>query len=255
MMHHTPFTVELGLQKPNTLTHPKTTCPFCSYQTLRETNEIIREKNNLLLIKNKYPVMPESDPYVIVESPFCDENMATYSLSYLAELLQFSLEAKRLLRHRYENVSLFKNHGKHSGGSLAHAHMQVIGWRNIPNQVAPGFQIQKEDIIAQTPSVTWQLSTKPKNEFYEFRIIGKKTNLDLHQMATYLQKTIRYILSTLNPTHQSFNLFFYENETELLITIYSRGPHVSAAVSALQLGFNIIQTPSDIPIHIQNLQD
>ncbi|MGN5650918.1 DUF4931 domain-containing protein [Bacillus sp. Brlt_9] len=248
-MTYITYRAGTGKSKPNTVFNKESQCPFCNRDSLRLENGIISETEDFMIIKNKFPVLENTYPTVLIEHKNCGEHIGTYSIPYLTKLLTFALDHYHNLAKdpKFTSVLFFKNHGAFSGASINHSHMQVIGIEdkdyrsNLNKSDLEGLTIYADDTF------TWNISTQPRNEFFEFNLILKDLNrLDI--LAIHLQETVNYILNTLNTKFESFNLAFYITENEIAIKVLSRGP-----TSVLLLGFGIKQLPNNLEQIVHDL--
>lgn len=239
---HISFKASTGSDKPNTLIDKELTCPFCNQETLFKEGRVIRKTDEFMIIKNKFPVMENTFPTIIIEHKDCNQHIATYSVDYLTRLLTFAIEFYNELNEskKYTSTILFKNHGLFSGGSIKHPHMQVVGFENDDYHQ----NVSKEDFegvpILSNPILDWNISSKPRSEFYEINLILKDLER-IDVLALHLQKTVHYILQQLNKKYQCYNLAFYIEKNEIKIKVISRSP-----TSVLLLGFGIHQTPNNL---------
>lgn len=216
-------------------------CPFCNRERLRMENRVIRETDKFLILENKYPVMKNTFATVIIENTKCEEHIGTYSIEYLQELLQFYISYYNELKNssNYRSVVGFKNAGVFSGGSISHAHMQIIGLENDDYKESMQETNFEGTTIILNDYLEWNISTKPRTELYEFNIILKDPS-QINELAAPLQKSVNFILHKLNPKFKSYNLVFYIEDDSIIIKVISRGP-----TSPLLLGFDIHQVPDN----------
>lgn len=239
---HIPFKASTGKSKPNTLLNNEYKCPFCNRDELRSEGRVIKETEDFILVRNKYPVMANTFPTVLVEHTSCDEHIGTYSIEYLNKLLDFAFDYYFQLKesNKYRSIILFKNHGIFSGGSIKHPHMQVIGFEknDYAENLSPS-DFEGETILSNN-AIDWNISSKPRSELYEINLILKDTKrIDI--LSKYLQKSVNFVLEQLNPKFKCFNLAFYIEEDTIKVKLFSRGP-----TSVLLLGFGIHQTPDNL---------
>ena len=124
------FSSTIGSQKPETIRNKTATCPFCQRD---ELTDILATEGNIIWLMNKYPTLQDTYQTIIIETDQCNEEIRTYEQAHMRKLIRFSitkwLEVEKT--GKYESVILFKNHGPFSGGSIQHAHMQIIGMEHI----------------------------------------------------------------------------------------------------------------------------
>lgn len=246
-----PFKANTAKKKPNTILNHSSKCPFCDRSQLAKEKRFLKETDDFLIVKNKYPVMENAFATVVIEHKDCDQHIATYSLEYLTALLMFAIDYYRELESssKFTSIAFFKNHGIFSGGSIKHPHMQIIGFENTDyNEDISSIDFEGESIISNQ-LIDWNLSTFPRSEGYEINLtINDGNRIDL--LAAYLQKSVKYVLECLNTKHQCYNLAFYIKENKLKVKIISRGP-----TSVLLLGFGIHQTPNNLKEIAQHLKE
>lgn len=245
-----PFKTSLAKQKPNTLMS-NSVCPFCDFKKLREEGGILTHNSNMLHIANKFPTFENARQTLIIENPSCEEDLSNYSKEHLYSLMRFTLEKWKEMRDskEFKCVTLFKNHGFLSGASIHHAHMQIVGFYDLDYQS----HILQSDfeglLIQQKNSVSLNLSTNPRSEFYEFNI-SMKNEEDLPIFADYLQNIIHHTLHHLNIKHKSFNLVFYEYEHSIIVKVIPRYP-----TSSYLLGYNFRQLPTNLKETVLDIQN
>ena len=70
------FNTEIGRQKPENIIHADAPCPFCATEAL---TDIIATDGDIILLKNKYPVIEEADQLVLIEGRKCVGDIPEYS--------------------------------------------------------------------------------------------------------------------------------------------------------------------------------
>lgn len=237
--------------KPNNYINRNYKCPFCDRDELRKEGRIIRETEDFVIVENKYPVLQDAFSTVLIEHQSCGEHIGTYSIDYLTNLLRFSLNYydELLNSGKFTSLVFFKNSGLMASGSIEHPHLQIMGLKNTNYQE----NIRESDFegipIISNQVIEWNLSTKPRSEFYEINIIlHDKSRLDF--LATYLQKSVNYILDVLNPKYKSYNIAFYVEEENIRLKIIPRWPS-----TVMLLGFGIHQTPDNLEETAQKLRE
>jgi len=239
----------LQKKKPNTVFEPNQACPFCHKETM-DQNVLLNRMNSFIWIENKYPTLDNTYQTVLLEHTDCGENISTYEKSYLYQLIEWSLSKWEELENsgKFKSVLFFKNHGKQADSSIQHAHMQLIGLCDIDYREELTSSQFEGITIAQKEGVTFNVSTRPVSEFYEFNVMVEES-LFTHVFSDFLQDAVTYILTDLNLVHQSFNIAFYKWEGKLIAKIISRKP-----ASILLLGYGISQVPSDVNDVRKNIQ-
>ncbi len=62
---HLYFNSDIGSHKPENIIHTEVECPFCDRDRLEG---IIAQQGQILLIKNKYPVLQDAFQTVLIET-------------------------------------------------------------------------------------------------------------------------------------------------------------------------------------------
>lgn len=228
-----------GSEKPNFYKDKENRCPFCErHNVLPES--VLDEDGPIFLIKNRYPVIPETDPTVLIENDTCKDQFHTYKKEHLEQLFLFADKNwKKYLNGDYQSVMFLKNYGPYSGGSVLHPHMQIIGYKktniekNIKDEDFEGILVEEKEGVALN------LSTKPRTEFYEFNVIGK--SITEEKFRTYVQIATKFILEKINKRYESYNIFFYKRKEKTVAKIISRGPG-----SPFLAGYLVSQLPNNL---------
>ncbi|MFP7487292.1 DUF4931 domain-containing protein [Priestia filamentosa] len=241
-MTYIPFKTNTAKQKPNTLINQQHKCPFCDRETLVKEQNSLKQTKDFLIVENKFPVMEGSFATVLIEHLSCDEHIGTYSVEYLTELLNFAIDYCKELEStaKYQSVAFFKNHGIFSGGSIKHPHMQIVGFESLDYKVDINPNNFVGASVIENDLVDWNVSSFPRAEGYEFNIIIKDTKR-IDVLAFLIQKTVQFILESLNTKYQCYNLAFFFEDDSITVKVISRGP-----TSVLLLGFEIHQTPDNL---------
>ncbi|MFC3931738.1 DUF4931 domain-containing protein [Streptococcus dentapri] len=213
------FNPHIARSKPNN----HDACPFCDISHLEK---IIDQKDNMIWLDNKYPVLEGVYQTLIIESDKHLGDIATYSQNHNRKLFAFALKAWQELENsgRFKSVGLFKNFGPLSGGSLRHPHMQVIGFENLDAyaDIKPenfdGYLICQQ--TASRAKVT--LSKQPLSTFSEFNV--SISHLDaLDHLADMVQALVQYVMSLYSSGRcSSYNLFFYRYGETIICKIVPR---------------------------------
>lgn len=259
MKHQIHFDISQKKLKPNTVSDQSATCcPFCKRELIKLENNVLAEEKGRLLIENKFPVLSNCYQTVFVESYGCHDDLSNYSKDNLYTVLQFGLVQwlKMSENPTFQSVLYIKNHGRYSGASIHHPHMQIIGLKDIDYRESIQLDQFEGIPIGMKNSFEWNISTHPSSEFYEFNTsISKKQFQDylnginsepFHSFANAIQNTVHYILNVLNPNFRSYNLAFYEFEDRIYAKIISRGFGNGAVNSVFVLAYNISQTPNNL---------
>jgi ATP adenylyltransferase/5',5'''-P-1,P-4-tetraphosphate phosphorylase II len=236
---HLHFNTAIGAQKPENIRNKQNPCPFCDRASL---TDILAEEGSMLLIKNKYPVLANSFQTVLVETDDCNGELSTYEEHHLHKLLDFGIKNWLLLKEskEYQSVIFFKNHGPFSGGTIAHPHMQIIGFRDIDYKEHLKEEYFEGIIMDEKNDVTFSLSTKPRVGFFEYNV--KMTDiLQLKEFANYLQVATHYILNEFPYSCTSYNVFFYHLNEAIYAKIVPR-----FVTSPIYIGYSLPQIPSNL---------
>lgn len=232
------FNSTLGKQKFEYTNSLENACPFCDRNNLED---IIAEDDSILLVKNKFQVIDDAFQTVLIETDNCNADLSTYSKEHLYRLLHFGvyhwLEMER--SGKYASVLFFKNHGPLSGGSLSHAHMQIVGLNNIDYKTNVLPEHFLGILIDRTDKVEFNISTSPRIGFSEFNVILEDSRY-LEQMADYIQVAIRYLLTSFSNC-KSYNLFFYNINNTIYAKIIPR-----FIASPIFIGYSLAQVSDRI---------
>ena len=226
---HLYFLLDIGKEKFVTQDNGSQ-CPFCNREAL---SEILDEKDSMLLVKNKFPTLANTFQTVLIETNDCSASISTYDASYLRKVITFGIDhwLRMEASGDFQSVVFYKNHGPLSGGTIDHAHMQIVGLKDIDyrqslnNDMFEGMEIYKEG------NSVLNISTQPNACSTEFNIIT--TPRDDQFMADNIQKMVKYILKRCD----SYNLFFYQWKDSIICKIVPR-----YVTSPFLVGFNIPQT-------------
>lgn len=248
MTRHLRFNTHIGREKPYTIDNREAECPFCDRSRLAG---ILDDQGDILYLVNKYPVLEDTFQTVIIETAHCESELSTYPREHLHRVMRFGvakwLEMAR--DPRFASAVFYKNHGPHSGGSLRHPHMQIVGLHQVDyrqNVLAQDFEGLA---IAPGDGVEFNLSTHPRVGFTEFNVILRDP-AEIDRMADYVQVAAHYTLNGFNQYCSSYNLFFYELEGAIaakLIPRFVMGP--------LYVGFSIPQVTNRLEEIVEAVRD
>lgn len=236
---HLCFDSHLGYQKPESVLNRDTVCPFCNRESLEG---IIANEWPMLLIKNKYPVLQDTFPTVLIETDDCDGELSMYNKEHLHALIQFGLNQwhNMMSTDEFRSVLFFKNHGPLSGGTIHHPHMQIVGLKNVDYQENISGEHFEGVSIAKKKEVEFNVSTKPRIGFFEFNVILKDlSNQDT--LADWIQIATHYTLHHFHKSCKSYNLFFYQWQGSIMAKIMPR-----FVTSPVFIGFSIPQVSNRI---------
>ncbi|RXJ04287.1 DUF4931 domain-containing protein [Anaerobacillus alkaliphilus] len=238
----------IGKQKPESIINRTTACPFCDRDNLID---ILDEKSPFILLKNKFPTLPDTYQTVLIETDSCEEEFSSYNKEHLHNLIDFAfrnwLEMSK--SQEYKSVLLFKNHGPLSGGSIHHAHMQIVGLKHVDYTKDITLEHFEGIRISETNSVQFTLSTKPKMGFYEFNVVLENL-VDQNVLAEYTQMATHYILNHFPAKCGSYNLFFYQLDGKILVKVIPR-----FATSPLFVGYSIAQVAVNLEEIVERVKE
>ncbi|MHA2938774.1 DUF4931 domain-containing protein [Vibrio sp. RC27] len=230
---HLHFRSDIGRKK---FEHQKgeVNCPFCSRDQLAT---IIDTAGSILLVENKFPTIEHTYQTVLIETDQCGEDISSYSASHMHKLITFGINHwfSMLESDRFASVLFYKNHGPLSGGSVDHAHMQIVGLQDVDYQQLiceesfDGVEIYREG------NCVVNMSTKPNASAAEFNVITDQRNDRF--LATHIQKLVRYVTSYCN----SYNLFFYQWNGGIVCKVVPR-----YVTSPFLIGFSISQVTNSV---------
>lgn len=236
---HLHFDMHIGRQKPESITNRETSCPFCKRD---ELTGILEKRGEIIWLKNKYPVLQAASQTVLIETDQCDSDLSEYPKAHLHSLFAFGFE-KWLEMERsgsFRSVMFFKNHGPYSGGSIRHPHMQIVGLDHVDCHQDVRASDFEGILIDQADGVVCNLSTKPRVGFFEYNVIMPEEG-NLSQLADYTQIVTHWILNHVNRCHQSYNLFFYRWDGQIIVKIVPR-----FVASPLYIGYGIPQVGNNL---------
>ncbi|EMI9090565.1 DUF4931 domain-containing protein [Bacillus cereus group sp. RP37] len=233
------FLNDIGKQKPESIRNRSAACPFCDRENL---TDILATEDSIIWLKNKFPTLKDTFQTVLIETDNCEDHIATYTEEHMRSLIRFSIQHWLDLQKNEEftSVILYKNHGPFSGGSLHHAHMQIIGMKyvdyldNVEQENFQGVIVQKNEHIELN------ISDRPIIGFTEFNIIIEDVEC-IDELANYIQQTVRYILTDFHKGCSSYNLFFYYLDGKIICKVVPR-----FVVSPLYVGYKIPQVSTKL---------
>ena len=131
-MTNDPLVFQMGIAKNKPQSYRKKTtfkqkqCPFCDVAHL---TDIYKRNGDLIWLHNKFPTLRDTMQTVLIESRDHNGDIATYSKEHNRKMIKFALSCAEEMQNsgKYESVLWYKNYGPHSGGSLIHPHMQIVG--------------------------------------------------------------------------------------------------------------------------------
>ena len=229
------FNTEIGRKKPENILHTDAPCPFCARDTL--TN-IIAANGDIILLKNKYPVIEDADQLVLIEGKSCEIDIPVYSRSHMHRLIAFGMHHWTRMRETgfYDGVLFFKNYGPYAGGTMRHPHMQLVGFPHFRPELAFSRNEFEGLTIAEQDGVVLNLSTRPRVGFWELNIIPRDPGAT-DTIADYIQIAVDFLRRRMD----SYNIFFYNDGSDIFIKIMPR-----FATSPIFIGYNIRLLPSNL---------
>ena len=234
---HLYFNSAIGSKKPVNINNQNTACPFCERNSL---TDIIDQDGEIILLKNKYPVLEDSVQTVLIETADCHSELSVYSKQHLYRVISFGVKHWLTMEQdpAFASVIFYKNHGPCSGGTIRHPHMQIVGFNNLDYRPHIKQEYFVGDIIDQRNGVALNISTLPRIGFFEFNIVGE-TIEQIEQTSDYIQTVAHYILNHFHRNCKSYNLFFYHLDNQVAVKITPR-----FVTSPLYIGYAIPQLPS-----------
>lgn len=241
------FDMAVGRQKPENIIHKENDCPFCHPEGL--TDIYATDEGGIILLKNKFDVLANADQLVLVETDRCGVDMPDYPPEHMRRIVRFGV-AKWLEMEssgKYSAVIFFKNHGHLSGGTMRHAHMQLVGFRDAD----PSLFADAEDFegltIVEKDGVLLNAATHPRLGFGEFNLIAAQGSLNT--LADLLQKTVAYVCARFKKSEDSYNIFFYRLGEKIGVKVMPRFP-----TSPLMIGYDIRILPSHLAEIVESFQ-
>jgi ATP adenylyltransferase/5',5'''-P-1,P-4-tetraphosphate phosphorylase II len=236
---HLKFNTSIGVKKPNSIREKEQSCPFCEREKL---TDILAVEDNIILLKNKFPVLENTLQTVLIETDDCSGDISTYSIEHLEKLLAFGLKHWLEMENsgRFKSVLFFKNHGPLSGGTIAHPHMQIVGLHEVDYTENAREEEFEGLAIDQKGKTLFTISTAPKIGFYEFNVRFGGMD-EIGAFAAYIQTAVRYILDGFPFKCSSYNLFFYKLGDDIFAKAVPR-----FVTTPIYIGYSIPQVPNNL---------
>ena len=176
------------------------------------------------MLKNKYPTLKDTYQLVLIETDKCEGNISEYSDEYIKKLIRFGVHHWLRLEKsgNYRSVIFYKNHGPHSGGSLKHPHMQIVGLKDIDYRANLKYDYFEGIDVYKSESCRVNLSNNPISEFSEFNIVIRDDLSGIDDLSLCLKKIAHYILNNYFAPCDSFNIFFYHWDNEVICKVIPR---------------------------------
>jgi len=243
------FQTGVGRQKPNTMRADSSiACPFCDYDQLPP---IIKRDGDIILVPNKYPVLKDSDPYVLIETSECDSELSLYPAERLLKVFRMAFDFWRELKDSgsYRSVLFMKNHGPQSGGSLRHPHTQLIGFYNIDIETHLREESFYGPVVYSEPGVELNVSASPRAGFIEFNVLLTDDKA-FDAFCLTIQKAVKYVLNEYQGGRiGSYNLFIHPLEHMAVCAIMPRG-----VTTPIYMGYSIPQVMDNIETVAENFR-
>jgi ATP adenylyltransferase/5',5'''-P-1,P-4-tetraphosphate phosphorylase II len=245
--HHLSFNTSIGIKKPENIRNKQEPCPFCDRDQL---SEILVEDGQIILVKNKFPVLEDTFQTVLIETDTCEAELSTYEPEHLHRLIKFGLKHWLEMEESgiYKSVLFFKNHGPLSGGSISHPHMQIIGLKNIDYKENSKEEYFEGIEINVKNGVRFSLSTMPKVGFYEFNVQMSDGGY-IEEFGEYLQIAAHYILNHFPFKGTSYNMFFHHLGGEIYVKIVPR-----FVTTPIYIGYGIPQVPNNLKWMVEHVK-
>lgn len=241
------FNTSIARGKPNSV-HHNHACPFCEVDQLRGIKDI---QEPLILLENKYPVIEDSYPLLIIETDQCESDLSEYTEEHLLKLMSFGvthwLEMEK--DPAYQSVIFYKNHGPLSGGTIRHPHMQIIGLKNVDYHETLDASYFEGTVINETSDVVFNLSTQPMIGFTEFNIIMSDDLSGIELFSKFIQQAVKYLLNDFYAKVSSYNLFFYHWNHQIIAKVVPRFP-----TSPLFVGFRMRQVSNNLEHIVKDMR-
>ena len=232
------FDIEAGRGKPENIVHKENDCPFCHPEGL--TDIIATEEGGIILLRNKYNVLTDAEQFVLIETERCGTDMPDYTQKHMRRVIRFGVSHwdRMEAEPRFRTAIFFKSHGRYSGGTMRHAHMQLVGFYDIDPAFFPGEGDFVGHPILEERGVLMNSATRPRVGFGEFNIVAVPDALDL--IADLIQKAVAYICDNFPRSEDSYNIFFYRLGERIGIKLMPRFP-----TSPLLIGYDMRILPSN----------
>lgn len=230
------FNYAIAKDKPNN----KDICPFCAVDKLEK---IIDKKDSFIWLDNKFNTIEDTYQTLVIESDEHFGDTSNYNVDYNRKLFRYVVEKWFELSKdkSFKSVTLFKNFGTLSGGSLRHPHFQIVGMKNLDAYENIRYKHFEGEVVVSenNNSAEINISKYPIMGFTEFNIIVSGIN-KIDFLADAVRNVLIYVLSDfIDGKCESYNLFFYFIDGKLICKVSPR-----FVVSAYYVGYRIPQTNS-----------
>ena len=234
------FNIAIGRGKPENILHKENDCPFCHPEGL--TDILATGEGGIILLKNKYNVLPDGEQFVLVETDRCGVDMPDYTPEHMRRVVRFGVDTWRGFEAsgKYTAVIFFRNHGHLSGGTMRHAHMQLVGFYDADPSLFPNEEEDFDGIpIIEKNGVRLNVATRPRLGFGEFNLVSPPDVPDL--FADLLQKMVAYMYDRFPRSQESYNIFFYHTGENIAVKVMPRFP-----TSPLLIGYDMRILPDNL---------
>jgi len=205
--HPLVFDTAIAKDKPENIRHPHNDCPFCEPAAL---TDILAQDDDRIWLMNKFPTLQATWQTIVIETRDHLGDIASYTATQNRRVFAFALQhwQETIASGRFESVLLYKNFGPHSGGSLRHPHMQIVGLTDVDGYANVTAKNLTGYPIISTGDLSVTASDQPIMGFVEFNVSAPWEGHDL--LADAVQKVVQYTLNDyFNGRCDSYNLFFY----------------------------------------------
>ncbi|MFD1418819.1 DUF4931 domain-containing protein [Companilactobacillus keshanensis] len=235
MQEQIKFIVSNAKGKPENIVHENNYCPFCDVKSL--TN-IFKYEGDRIWLMNKFRVLADTMQTVLIESSDHNGDWSNYSSKNGEEIMEFALRCfdEMIEDPKYKSTIMYKNFGPHSGGSLLHPHMQIIGLDNVDAYSHIHVNNFAGHDYLKIGNAELNISTEPILSFLEFNIRIKDIS-DAKSMSNSVRMLTNYILHKFfNGKFDSYNLFFYHINNEIICKMIPR-----TSTSPIVMGYKMPQ--------------
>lgn len=238
---HLSFQLDIAMEKA-AYTTGQTQCPFCNREAL---TGIIDEAGSMILLENKFQMLGDAYQTVLIETDSCTEDITTYPAAYMQQLLTFGIDHWLAMADSgaYRSAVFFKNHGPLSGGTIPHAHFQIVGLKHIDYRAGISDAIFEGMEIHRSGQSLINISTHPNASATEINIVV--TPRDDVFMAHAIPIIVRYLLRRCS----SYNLFFYQWRGSIICKAMPR-----YVVSPYLMGYGIGHTSNQLEAIAQDIR-
>ncbi|VDG19454.1 DUF4931 domain-containing protein [Lactiplantibacillus mudanjiangensis] len=205
--HPLIFDTNIAKDKPENIRQPHNACPFCDPASL---TDILDQDDDRIWLMNKFPTLQATWQTIIIETADHLGDIATYSRDQNRAIFAFALThwQATIASDHFASTLLYKNFGPHSGGSLRHPHMQIVGLTDVDGyaNIAPTHLTGYPVLTTSHVQVT--ISDQPVMGFVEFNVTAAWDDHD--ELADAVQTIVQYTLNDyFHGRCDSYNLFFY----------------------------------------------